>query len=77
MSRVEFLQTLDDVLELPPGTLTSSVALGDIETWDSLAVVSFIASVNAFFGVTLEAKKVKAAVQVSDLLDLVSSHLSD
>lgn len=75
MTRSEFLQSIDEILELEPGTLKGDENLRDLEAWDSLAVASFIASVNAFFGVTPEAKKIKEAVTVSDLLVLVAAHL--
>ena len=72
MTKSEFLNMIDDILELPPGTVKGDESLKALENWDSLAVVSYIASVHALLGVTLEAKKLKACTTVPELMALVS-----
>lgn len=67
----DFLRCIDDILELAPGTLTGTEALEDLEGWDSLAVISFIAMVDERFGIVVEGEKLAAARRVSDLLGLV------
>lgn len=75
MTKAEFLNIIDDILELPAGTVQGEESLKSLENWDSLAVVSFIASVHALLGVTLEAKKLKACASVPELLALVSDKI--
>ena len=74
MTKKEFLCVIDDILEEPEGTVRGDERLEDL-TWDSLAVVSYIATVNAFFDVTLAANDVKNCESIGDLLTLVSAHI--
>lgn len=75
MTKAEFLNMIDDILELSPGTLKGDESLKSLENWDSLAVVSFIASVHALLGVTLEPKKLKACTSVPELMALVGDKI--
>lgn len=43
MAREEFLRELDDILELAQGTLNGVGKLEELEHWNSMAMVSFIA----------------------------------
>jgi len=76
VTKAEFYATLDDILDLPIGTITGAEMLKDL-TWDSLAVVSYIAACNGLFGVVLSGDKVKATKSVTDLLGLVAAHVTD
>jgi len=77
VKRAEFYALLDDIVEQPAGTLQGTETLDSTERWDSLAVVSFIASCNAFFGVVLKGDDVKKAKSVEDLRLLVGPHITD
>ncbi|MCW2247883.1 acyl carrier protein [Azospirillum fermentarium] len=70
MNTTEFLLALDEMLELDPGTLTGAEALEDLENWDSLAVISFIALVDEKLGLVVEGEKLVKAKTVADLLTL-------
>lgn len=70
MNRTEFLLALDEMLELDPGTLTGAEELETIDTWDSLAVISFIALVDEKLGHVVEGEKLVKARTVDDLLGL-------
>lgn len=70
MDRKEFLLALDETLELEPGTLTGDETLESLESWDSLAVISFIALVDDAMGVVVEGEKLARAKTVEDLLTL-------
>jgi acyl carrier protein len=76
VTRAEFYATLDDILDLPPGTITGEELLSQL-TWDSLAIVSYIAACNGLFGVVLDGKKVKATKSVAELMSLVAEHVAD
>ncbi len=71
MSPQEFNLLLDDMLELDPGTITGTEQLADLENWDSLAVISFIALADEHFGTLVEGRKLTAAKTVGDLYTLV------
>jgi len=70
MDRKEFLLALDEMLELDPGTLTGAEELESIDSWDSLAVISFIALVDERLGHVVEGEKLVKAKTVDDLLGL-------
>jgi len=76
MDRTEFLRALDEMLELEPGTLTGTEILADIDSWDSLAVISFIALVDEKFGNVVAGEKLAKAKTVADLLALAAEPTS-
>jgi|NGEPerStandDraft_6_1074524.scaffolds.fasta_scaffold01946_5 acyl carrier protein len=77
MKTGEFLELLDDIIEQPAGTLGIEQKLDELEGWDSLAKVSFIAAVNGQFGITLLADRVVGAKTVADLVGLVAPHVAN
>ncbi len=70
MTRSEFLRHLETVLERDPDTLTGAERLEDLEEWDSLAVIGFIAMVDERLGVVVEGAALAQARAVNDLVDL-------
>ncbi|MDG3443003.1 phosphopantetheine-binding protein [Nitrospirillum amazonense] len=76
MNRNEFLAALDEMLELDPGTLKGGETLDDIDSWDSLAVISFIALVDEKFNTVVAGEDLAKAKTVDDLLALVSDHVT-
>lgn len=77
MTRAELYATLDDILEMPIGTLRGNEELSALQSWDSLAVVNFIALVHGLFNVVLPAQQVKVCRSVPELVGLVHAHLTD
>lgn len=77
MTRREFYATIDDILEIEPGTVTGKETLTDLPNWDSLAVVNYIATCNGLFGVMLKGDRVKEAKSVEDLINLIRPHIED
>ena len=71
MKREEFLQLMDEMLGLAPGTLAGPEALPDLGNWDSLAVVSFMALADKHYHVTLSPRQIMACTTVADLLNLI------
>ena len=68
----DFYLLLDDMLELDPGTISGTERLEDLEGWDSLAVISFIALVDEKFDTLVETDKLAAAESVGDLYALAT-----
>lgn len=77
MTRSQFLCLIDEMIEAAPGTAREDHSLADLEGWDSLAAVSFVAEVNARLGLTLSAKRLTEASTVRDLIRLVDGSLED
>jgi len=75
MTKQELLSELEDIMELDSGSLKETDLLADLDMWDSLAVVSFIAVVDAELELTLEPEKIAKSETVSDLIALVSGKL--
>ena len=70
MKREDFLRMLDELLELPSGTLTGPERLADLEGWTSLAVLGFLALADERCGVTVAARQVLNCQTVNGLLSL-------
>jgi len=67
----EFYGKLEELLEVPAASITGATVLKQLEAWDSLAVISFIAMVDTDYGVTLPAKRIASAVTAGDLCALI------
>ena len=76
MNKTELLSALDDILELDAGTIHGGERLEDLENWDSLAVLSFIALVDEDLDIILDGDALAAAETVSDLVALVAVKLA-
>jgi acyl carrier protein len=78
MTRTEFLRKFESLLEVPPeaGSLAGTELCADIEGWDSLAMLSFIALLDKEFGIKVPPAKIPQCQTVNDLVDLVGDRLS-
>ena len=70
MDRGEFLESLDEMLELPLGTLRGPENLDDYPLWDSTAVVSFMALADSYNGSRFSPPQIANCRTVLDLLKL-------
>lgn len=75
MTQSEFLVLMDQMMELPEGTLKPTAVLADYEEWDSLATVGFIALADRHLNVTVDPGEVAKATTVNDLLKLLGDSL--
>ena len=67
MNKTEFYQNLDELLEFDPGTIKGSELLADLEAWDSMTVLSFIAMADEKYGVNIRANRIAECKSVDDL----------
>lgn len=70
MTKKEFLTLLTEILELPTDSLTGAEPLSEVEGWDSLAVLNFIAMVDEHCGITVSPKRIVDCKTVDDLYAL-------
>lgn len=75
MKTSEFLLLLDELMELPAGTLKGPETLDSLSQWDSLASVGFIALVDRHLGMAADPGKIAAAETIADLVALVKDKL--
>jgi acyl carrier protein len=77
MTRQDALRVLEETLELKPHTLAGQEKLADLELWDSLSTMTFIAMADKKFGLPLPGNRVVRCQTVDDLIDLLQPALSD
>lgn len=70
MSREEFRQAFEEILEMKPGTLVYESRLEDLERWDSVAMISLVSVVDEKCGVQLSPRKIAGCSTVQDLYQL-------
>ncbi len=70
MNRKEFLNALDETLELPAGTLQGPEELADLDMWDSMAMMSYIALADSSGSVKITPRQIVGCTTVDDLLKL-------
>jgi acyl carrier protein len=73
MDRQTFLPLLDEMLELPAGTLKGPEKLQDLDNWNSLAMVSFVALADEHFDATVSPRRFVNCETVNDLLSLIKA----
>lgn len=76
MTKADFLAQLDEILEYDAGTLKGDEVVKDLEGWDSLATLSFIAMVDEQLNAQLSGAQIGKAVTVNDLVALVGDKVS-
>lgn len=65
-----FLDKIQDLLDCEQEITMDSV-LADIEEWDSLSFVSFLAMANAQYGKKINPKELKKAKTIADLYNFI------
>ena len=70
---MDVLEMLARAMELPNGQLTGREQLSEIEAWDSLALLNFMALVDTNRGITLSADKLLRCESISDVATLIES----
>ena len=67
MDRSNFYSELEELLELPKGSVRGNQNLKQIPEWDSLAVIGFIALIDSKYGVILQGERIETCKTVDDL----------
>ena len=70
MTRSEFLLELDQLLELAPATLQGPEKLEELEQWNSMAMIGFIALADTNNGVRVSPRQIVNCATIDDLLRL-------
>ena len=58
---------MDELLEQPDGTVRGGDRLSDLEDWNSLAVIGFMAKVNTDYGLILSPQQIAQCTTVNEL----------
>ena len=70
MTKENFLERMTDILDVED-EISFDTNLVELEEWDSLSIVSYVAMANAACGKKVEVKRVREAVTIQDLYDLL------
>jgi acyl carrier protein len=70
MTREEFFAELEEILELPAGTVKGPEKLEDLEQWNSVAMIGFIALADTNNGTRISPRQIVNCATVEDLLKL-------
>ena len=76
MKRNDLLLLLDELFEEEQGTLQGPELLSQLDGWDSLTSLGFIALIDEHFNLVVPPNKLSECKTVNDLLMLVDGHLS-
>jgi acyl carrier protein len=76
MTKPEFLRLLEGQMEISEGSLNENERLIDIEGWDSMAALLFMALADEKLGVTVVGNDIAKSKTVSDLLALLGDRLA-
>ena len=70
MTNAEFLAALEETVEVPAGSLKGAQKLEDLEAWDSVSMVNFLALADEKWGIQLAPRQLTSCVTVDDLFRL-------
>ena len=70
MTRGEFLLEMDEILDLPAGTLRGHEKLEELRNWDSTSLITFIALAETNNGVCVSPGQIVTCSTVADFLQL-------
>jgi acyl carrier protein len=73
MNRDKFFLEMDEILDLPAGTLRGHEKLEELQNWDSTSLITFIALAETNGGVSISPGQVATCATVADLLRLVQA----
>lgn len=71
MTNEQKIKTIEEILDLEEGTLTEETILKDLEDWDSVAIISFIAMMDDEFDKIIKGSVIREQKTVADLMALM------
>jgi acyl carrier protein len=71
MKQEEFLREVEKMLELEINTLTMDTLIADVEEWDSMSAVSFLALCDSKYDKLINPMSLKGCKTFEDLIKLI------
>lgn len=71
MTNEEKIALLEELMEVDEGTLTPETLLSNIEEWDSVSFLSFMAMMDEKFGKVVTGSEIKTKDTIADLMALM------
>jgi acyl carrier protein len=72
----EFLNLLEETIEADENSLSGKSQLEELDCWDSLAIVTFIAMVDENFDIILSPEKISKSKTIQDLILMLGDKIS-
>jgi len=76
MQKNEFLRLIEEAIESDPNTLTGEEVLAELDGWDSMSILGFLALVDERLGVAIQPKLLAECKTVDDLVGLVGDRVT-
>ena len=74
MNQEAALNWIAGLFEEPPGSLTPATARDSVPMWDSLGVLTLMASMDEKFGILMSDADLRAMQKVDDILAVLRQH---
>ena len=71
MEKTHKIELLAEILDQDPEDIKEDMALEEIDEWDSLAILSFIAMMDEEFEKDVSRKEIQQLVTISDVLAMM------
>lgn len=71
MKKEEFIQELEEILEIEDSKIEMKTNLKDLKEFDSLSILSIIALLDEKFGKALTAEQLNSITTVESLMELI------
>lgn len=65
----KILQLIEEILQVPEGTITPDTEIGEIEEWDSLAHVMIIGALEEQLGIEIPLDEAMEMICVAEILE--------
>ncbi|QDU78396.1 hypothetical protein Pla110_00970 [Polystyrenella longa] len=76
MQKTEFLELLDELFDLQPGTVQATDDIQKIPGWGSLSFVGLIALIDEEYGVEISPTQILGSGQVNELITQIQTALT-
>jgi acyl carrier protein len=76
MTRKTFIEEFERMLEMDPGSIKGDELLADLEGWDSMAAIGFIAMIDAVANEAVAPGDLATCKTVADLMSLAHAQES-
>ena len=71
MTNEEKIELIADVMDLDASEITPETKLADLDSWDSVALLSFIAMMDEKFNKAIKGAEIRAFVTIQDAMDVM------
>ncbi len=74
MNNNKLISLVAEVLKLPPANVTDTLAMGQVESWDSLKHMELVVAIETGYGLELTFDEIVAMKSVGDIRKVLAAH---